>query len=54
MLQRKEGYGTVLYLRMAYPDETISCAFLLGKSQNSPIRAPTIPRMELRSEVMAV
>lgn len=50
----EEGYGTVSYLRTKYPDETISCAFLLGKSRNAPIRAPTIPRMELQSAVLAV
>ena len=50
----KEGYGAVSYLKMTYPDKMISCAFLLGKSRNAPIRAPTIPKMELQSAVLAV
>ena len=48
------GYGSVSYLRVLYPDDTIMCSFVLGKSRNVPIRAPTIPRLELQSAVLAV
>ncbi|KAK3747005.1 hypothetical protein QZH41_011961, partial [Actinostola sp. cb2023] len=48
------GYGTVSYLRISYPDGSISCSFVLGKARNAPIRAPTIPRLELQSAVLAV
>ena len=48
------GYGTVSYLRISYPDDSIFCSFILGKARNCPIRAPTIPRLELQSAVLAV
>ena len=48
------GYGTVSYLRATFPDGTITCSFVQGKSRNAPVRAPTIPRMELQSAVLAV
>lgn len=48
------GYGTVSYLRISYPDGSIFCSFILGKARNAPIRAPTIPRLELQSAVLAV
>ena len=48
------GYGTVSYLRITHLDKTISCSFILAKSRNAPVRAPTIPRMELQSSVLAV
>ena len=41
------GYGTSTYLRIAYPDEKIECAFIVGKSGNAPIKAVSIPRLEL-------
>ena len=46
------GYGTVSYLRIVYNDGTISCSFVMGKSRNAPIRAPT--RLELQSALLAV
>ena len=48
------GYGTVSYLRITHLDQTISCSFIFGKSRNAPVHAPTIPRMELQSAVLAV
>ena len=47
------GYGTASYLRISYPDGTINCTFIIGKSRCSPIQAPTIPRLELQSAVLA-
>jgi hypothetical protein len=47
------GYGTVSYLRITYPDGTVQCSFGMGKSRNTPIKAPTIPRLELQSAVLA-
>ncbi len=48
------GYGTMSYLRVIYSDGTVSCSFVMGKSRNAPIRAPTIPRLELQSALLAV
>ena len=48
------GFGTVSYLRIIYNDGTTSCSFVMGKSRNAPIRAPTIPRLELQSALLAV
>ena len=48
------GFGTVSYLRIIYNDGTTSCSFAMGKSRNAPICAPTIPRLELQSALLAV
>lgn len=42
------------YLRKTHPDQTITCSFVLEKSQNALVHALTIPRMELQSAVLEV
>ena len=41
------GYDTATYLRIAYPDGHIECAFIMGKSRNAPIKTVSIPGLEL-------
>jgi hypothetical protein len=37
------AYGAVVYLRCEYPDESVSVAFVIGKSRLAPIKPVTIP-----------
>ena len=49
----EHGYGTVSYLRVKYPDGTIHCSFLMGKSRNAPVKFTTVPRLELQASVLS-
>ena len=48
------GYGAVTYLRVLFPDGTIHCSFVMGKSRLAPLNMVTIPRLELMAAVVAV
>lgn len=47
------GYGTVTYIRMLNKEKRIHIAFLLGKARVTPLKAVTIPRLELTAAVLA-
>ena len=47
------GYGTTTYLRIAYPDGHVECAFVMGKSRNAPIKTVSIPRLALQGALLA-
>ena len=41
------------YLRVVNRERNIHCAFLIGKSRQNPLKAVTIPRLELTAAVVA-
>ncbi|KAK7929669.1 hypothetical protein WMY93_006064 [Mugilogobius chulae] len=49
----EEGYGIVSYIRMVDQKGHIHVAFLLGKARVTPLKAVTIPRLELSAAVLA-
>ena len=48
------AFGCVSYLRIVVQDEKAHCSFLTTKSRLAPIRAVSIPRLELMAAVLAV
>lgn len=48
------GYGTVTYIRLVNKENKIHISFLLGKGRVTPLKAVTIPRLELAAAVLAV
>jgi hypothetical protein len=48
------AYSASAYVRITDDQGGIHCSFVMGKCRNSPIRRPTIPRLELLASVMAV
>ena len=50
----EEGYGMCSYLRFLYDNGSISCSFLVGKSKTAPLKAVTVPRLELQAATLAV
>ena len=47
------GYGVVSYLRSICGDESIHCHLIFGKARVAPLKAVTIPRLELVSALLA-
>lgn len=48
------AYGTVSYLRLTSDDGRVCCSFLLSKSRLAPLKALSIPRLELNAATLAV
>ena len=48
------GYGSVAYLRLCDNEGRIHCSFLMGKARLAPIKAVTIPRLELTAATVSV
>jgi hypothetical protein len=48
------AYSASAYVRITDDQGGIHCSFVMGKCRNSPIKRPTIPRLELLASVMAV
>ena len=47
------GYGTASYIRQVNTNGGINVSLLMGKSRVAPMRATTIPRLELTAAVVA-
>ena len=43
----ESGYGAAVYLRTVYSDAPPDVALVIGKARVTPIKAPSIPRLEL-------
>lgn len=50
----EKGYGSVAYLRLCNREGKVHCTFLFGKSHVAPLKAVTIPRLELMAAASAV
>ena len=48
------GYGSVAYQRLCDNEGHIHCSFLMGKARLAPIKAVTIPRLELTAATLSV
>ena len=48
------GYGSVAYQRLCDNEGRIHCSFLMGKAHLAPIKAVTIPRLELTAATVSV
>ena len=48
------GYGQVKYLRIVNDKGNIHCSFLMGKSRLAPLKAITIPPLELTAATISV
>lgn len=48
-----KGYGQCSYLRLVNEKGKICCAFVLGKARVTPLKAVTVPRLELTAAVLS-
>ena len=48
------GYGQCTYLRIVEADGRVHCSLVMGKSRVAPLKAITIPRLELTAAVLAI
>ena len=48
------GYGSAVYQRLCDNEGRIHCSFLMGKARLAPIKAVTIPRLELTAATLSV
>ena len=48
----QEAYGSVVYLQCSYEDQTSSVRFVTSKSRVAPLKAVSIPRLELMAAVL--
>ncbi|XP_072164399.1 uncharacterized protein [Diadema setosum] len=48
------GYASVAYLRLTDATGKVHCSFIMGKSRLAPVKAVSIPRLELMAAVLAV
>ncbi|XP_043222567.1 uncharacterized protein LOC122381883 [Amphibalanus amphitrite] len=50
----QQAYACVTYLRLTNSAGKVHCAFVFGKARVAPLKAMTIPRLELAAATMAV
>lgn len=48
------GYGCAAYLRLQNNANRVHCSFLMGKARLAPIKAVTVPRLELTAATVSV
>ena len=47
------GYAAVSYLRLADDQGRVYCAFVMGKTRNTPLKQWSVPRLELQAAVVS-
>lgn len=47
------GYAAASYLRLLDDVGKVHCAFIMGKTRNSPLKQWSVPRVELQAAVIA-
>ena len=47
------GYAAVSYLRLADDQGRVHCAFVMGKTRNTPLKQWSVPRLELQAAVVS-
>lgn len=50
----KEAYGAVSYIRFVYQDDRVQVSFVAAKARVAPLKAVSIPRLELMAAVLGV
>ena len=48
------AYGSVTYLRLVSHEDRVHCSFLFGKSRVAPLKAISVPRLELSAATVSV
>ena len=48
------AYGSVTYLRLVSHEDRVNCSFLFGKSRVAPLKAISVPRLELSAATVSV
>ena len=48
------AYGSVTYLRLVGHEDRVHCSFLFGKSRVAPLKAISVPRLELSAATVSV
>lgn len=49
----EKAYGTCVYIRQIYSDDSVSCNLLCSKSRVAPLKTITVPRLELCAALLA-
>ena len=47
------GYAAVSYLRLVDGRKRVHCAFVMGKTRNTPLKQWSVPRLELQAAVVS-
>ena len=48
------AYGSVTYLRLVSHEDRVHCSFLFGKSRVAPLKAISVPRLELSAATVSM
>ena len=48
------AYGAACYIRLVYADDRIVTQLVLSKAKAAPLKAMTIPRLELKTAVLCI